>query len=154
MNGVKYYRLMKRLSREKLAALSGVSIPTLGKMENVRQPGRIYSSNYKKTAKVLCISVDDLIKNDYPDPKNGPKRSAYPSRTENLNNCISVYRRRHLLTYEKLAFRLGLKTRERARQICADNVPNKKHILILAKYENISAEEFIRKYSNQEVINI
>ena len=34
MSGVKYYRIKQGLSREKLAKITGISIPTLIKMEN------------------------------------------------------------------------------------------------------------------------
>jgi DNA-binding Xre family transcriptional regulator len=139
------------MSREKLAEVAGISVPTLKKMEKVNHPGRIYATNYRKVADALKASPDDLIRNDYPENKNGPKRSAYPSRTENLDNCISIYRRKNFLTYELLASHLGVTSRERARQICAINVPLKKHILSLATHENVSVEEFIIKYSKKEI---
>lgn len=150
MTGVKYYRFVHRMSREKLAEATGISIPTIKKMEIVDHPGRIYATNYRKVADALKASPDDLIRNDYPETKNGPKRSAYPSRTENLDNCISIYRRKNLLTYELLASHLGVTSRERARQICAVNMPLEKHISTLATHENISVEEFISKYTKKE----
>jgi transcriptional regulator with XRE-family HTH domain len=148
MSGVKYYRIKQGLSREKLAKITGISIPTLIKMENATKPGKISARHYRKVADALKVTIDDLIKTDFSDISDDfPKRSHYTSKTENLVNCIAVYRRNNMLTYERLAVRLGLTTRERARQICASEIPLLKHLATLAKYENISVEEFIQRYS-------
>ncbi|HHX37345.1 MAG TPA: helix-turn-helix transcriptional regulator [Clostridiaceae bacterium] len=148
MNGVKYHRLMKRLSRAKLAEITHISIPTLIKMERVSHPGAIYAENYRKVSDALKVNIDDLIRNNYPDEDKGtPKRADYASRTENPSNYISVYRREHYLTFDCLALRLGLTSRERARQICSEESPSEKHIRTLATNEMISVEQFKVKYS-------
>jgi transcriptional regulator with XRE-family HTH domain len=148
MNGVKYHRLMERLSRAKLAEIAHISIPTLIKMERVSHPGNIYAENYRKVSDALQVTPDDLIRNDYPDEDKGtPRRADYASRTANPSNYISIYRREHYLTFDNLALRLGLTTRERARQICSAESPSEKHVRTLAHYEMISVDQFKEKYS-------
>jgi hypothetical protein len=119
-------------------------------MENAIKPGRISAHHYRKVADALKVTIDDLIRIDFTYIGDDfPKRSPYTSKTENLSNCITVYRRNNLLTYDRLAIRLGVTTRERARQICSSKTPLLKHIETLAKFENISTMEFIKKYSSE-----
>lgn len=151
MIGVKYYRMRRGLSREKLSKITGISIPTLGTMEKANEPGSICALSYRKVADCLNVPIDELIRNDLPDSGDGiNKRAPYPSRTENLNNYISIYRKANMLTFEKLALRLGITTRERARQVCSVEIAMSKHVEALARYENISTIEFIQKYSLKE----
>lgn len=148
MSGVKYYRIKCRLTRDKLSKITGISIPTLKKMENTKILGRVSALKYRKIADALNVTPDELIRTDFLDIGDDfPKRSPYESKTENLSNCITIYRRNNLLTYERLAIRLGVTTRERARQICSVEIPNTKHMEALARYENISTKEFKNKYS-------
>ncbi len=148
MSGIKYYRIKLRLSREKLSEITGISIPTLRSMENAKIPGTISALKYIKVADALEVSPDELIRTNFPDVGDDfPVRSPYPSNTENLSNYISIYRRSNSLTYQSLAIRLGVTSRERARQICSDEVPMTKHLETLARYENISTIDFINKYS-------
>lgn len=147
MNGVRYHRIRRGIPLEKLSVLTGISIPTIRKMETSNEPGTISALNYRKVADVLNVSPDELIRIDFPDDGDGyPKRVPYPSQTEKLSNCIAIYRRANMLTYQQLALRLGLATRERGRQICSTETPMAKHLEALAKYEDVSTIEFIQKY--------
>lgn len=148
MSGVKYYRIKRGLSREMLSMIVGISIPTLKKMENSKIPGTISALKYIKVANALEVTPDELIRSNFPDfGDDFPKRSPYLSKTEDLSNCISVYRRVNSLTYQGLATRLGITSRERARQICSEKIPIFKHLETIARYENISTIDFIKKYS-------
>lgn len=148
MTGVKYFRILSQMPREKLAEITDISIPTLRKMENASDPSRICASNYRKVSTVLSVSVADLIRCDYPDAKDGgPVRSSRKSRTDNKFNCISIFRMKKGLTYQRLADCMELGSRQRAHQLCCEEEPLTKYIAILAQYEKMSAEEFTEKYS-------
>lgn len=148
MTGIKYFRILSQMSREKLAEVTGISIPTLKKMEEASDPSRICASNYRKVSTVLGVSADDLIRCDYPDAEDGgPVRTSRKSRADNKYNCISVFRARKGLTYQRLADCMGLGSRQRAHQLCCEEKLLIQHIAILARRENISAGEFIKEYS-------
>jgi|BioPla2DNA2_1021312.scaffolds.fasta_scaffold12938_6 transcriptional regulator with XRE-family HTH domain len=148
MNGVKYYRLKRGIKSITLAQKTGISIGTIKNMERATKPGKISAVNYCKVADVLQVSIDDLLKNNYPDPGvEVPYRAPYPSRTANVKNLIYIYRRTYNITCQQLAHILGLKSRERARQLCSTKTPSEKHIKTLAAHEGISIDEFKNKYS-------
>ncbi len=148
MNGIKYHRILLGISCSKLSEITGISVPTLRKMEQMEVPHGIYASNYRGVSEALKVSPDDLIRNDYSNAKI-QARAHYPSRTENLNNCISVYRSQKRMSFQRLAGYIGVTSRERARQACSTASPLKKHVEALAKYENISVEDFVNKYSSR-----
>lgn len=151
MNGVKYYRLMRGMKCVTLAEITGLSIGTIKNMEKADQPGGISAANYRKVSDALQISVDELIKNNYPNSGNRiPFRAFYSSRTGNEHNHIYIYRKEKKMSCQQLADCLGLKTRERARQLCSDERTMAKHVEALAKHEGVSIGEFIRRYSYQE----
>ena len=148
MTGVKYFRILSQMSREKLAEITGISIPTLKKMEMTSDPSRICASNYRKVSMALRVSADDLIRCDYPDSKDGgPVRTSRKSRVDNKHNCISIFRVKKGLTYQRLADCMKLASRQRAHQLCCEEKPLTEHIEILAQRENMSTGEFIKKYS-------
>lgn len=148
MVGVKHHRIMKHMSRERLSEITGISIPTLRKMEKSIDPSRMCASNYRRVSTALGVSADNLIRSDYPDAKDGgPVRTSRKSRADNKYNCISIFRMKKGLTYQRLADCMELGSRQRAHQLCCEGKPLTKHVAILAQCENISAEEFIKKYS-------
>ncbi len=149
MTGVKHYRILNQLSREKLSEITGISIPTLKKMERASDPSRICASNYRNVSTVLSVPVDDLIRCDYPDATDGaPVRSFRKSKSDNKSNCISIFRMKKGLTYKRLADYMGLGSRQRAHQLCSSEEDKcEKYIEILSRHENISTEKFKEKYS-------
>lgn len=148
MTGIKYFRILSQVSREKLAEITEISIPTLKKMEKASDPSRICASNYRRVSMALRVSVENLIRCDYPDAQDGgPVRTSRKSRADNKDNCISVFRMKKGLTYQRLADCMDLGSRQRAHQICCEGTPLTEHVEVLAQRENISTEEFIKKYS-------
>ncbi len=148
MNGIRYYRIKKGLSQRELSKLSGVCIPTVVNMEQMTHPHGIYGYNYLKVQEVLNVSMDDLIRDDFPDNESGePLSVPYPSRTENPDNCITKYRRDNSLTFQALAHRMGVTSKECARKACSATLPLQKHLKALAAYEGISVGTFIDKHS-------
>ena len=148
MTGVKYYRILNKLSREKLAEMTGISIPTLKKMEIATNPSRICASNYRKVSLALQVSVCELIRYDFPDPEDGgPVRTPRKSKVDNKNNCISVFRLKKGMTYQRLADYMKLSSRQRAHQICCDEEPLTKYVEMLARCQNMNVADFIKEYS-------
>ena len=72
MTGVKYYRILHKLSREKLAALTSIRIPTLKKMEDTLTQSDM-CFHYRKVSLALQVSVDKLVRSDFPDPNIGAR---------------------------------------------------------------------------------
>ena len=151
MTGIKNYRILHRIAMEELARITGVSRPTLKKMEEAVSPDSISASKYKKVADALKVPMDELISNDFPNiEERGSVRVSRQSKVDNKYNYISVYRTKKGLTYQRLANALGVGSRQRAQQICCGGVPSTKHIATLASCENITIDEFTRKYSFKE----
>ncbi len=146
MNGVKYYRLVRGISIKMLAEKSDLSEMTIVNMEKLDVPHSIAIKNYKKVRAALGVRVDELFCNDFPEITE-KTRAGYSSKTENAGNCITVYRSTEKLTFKALAHRMGVTSRECARQACAAKEPLEKHVLALATYEGMTAEEFRRTYS-------
>mgnify|MGYP000886519004 CR=1 FL=1 len=150
MNGIKYFRLIRGMKAITLAEKTGLSIGTIKNMEKTNIPNRISASNYCKVADVLQATIDDLIKDGYPNSGGSvPKRAPYPSRTADERNHIFIYRKEKNMSCQQLADILGLSSRERARQLCSMEMPLEKHLEKLANLENLSIEEFKRKYSQE-----
>lgn len=148
MNGVKYHRLKLGMKCTTLANNAGISIGTVKNLEKANKPGGISAVYYCQVSEVLHVTVGELMKNNYPDPgKDVSHRAPYPSRTANKRNPIFIYRRTKNMSCQQLAACLGLKTRERARQLCSMEIPLEKHLEKLANLENLSVEEFKNKYS-------
>ena len=151
MNGIKYFRLMCGMKATTLAEKTGLSIGTIKNMEKANIPNGISASNYCKVADVLQATIDDLIKDGYPESGGEvPVRAPYPSRTGNKQNIFFIYRREKNMSCQQLANCLGLKTRERARQLCTHETPMDKHTETLAKLEGLSIKDFKKKYSYRE----
>jgi hypothetical protein len=149
MSGIKYHRLVSGLSIEQLAKQCNISKPTLRTMEGQEEPYGISGAYYIRVAEALKVTPDELIKSDFPDD-SVPIRAPYPTRTGNKHNPIFVYRMGKKMSCQQLAYLLGFKSRERARQLCSAKTPMEKHVKALAKLENLSCEKFKQKYSFQE----
>ncbi len=151
MNGVKYYRTKKGLNQKQLAALSGVSMVTIAAMEKGGRNKGIYPGKYIKIKAVLCVSVDELLREDFPAVEDGaPVRILRRSRTENVQSCLTQYRHVHRLTLDEMSSRLGVTSKECSRQACAAEVSLEKHIQTLASFEGLSVIEFIELYTPSE----
>lgn len=143
---MEYYTRKSRMNRNKLAALAGISPATFHAMCTGKGTMKRSVVLYERVAEVFGVEISQLLQTYDVSELGAHDRIIYPSRTENLNNCVAVYRRRHGLTLAQLGQRLGGKTRECARQACASDRPPRKHIQALAAYEGVTPEAFCRKY--------
>ncbi len=142
MTGVFYWRRERSLSEDQLADLTDVSVWTIQALEKKIKSTTCFSV-YCRIAEVLDVSIENLFAEyNYPvEKRRGRERKKLDC------NAIAVYCREHNITYQQLADRLGLTSRERARQICRANVVSEKHINRLAKFEGLTAEEFCERYA-------
>ena len=150
MTGLKYYRIQKNLSSEELAKLTGYTVGSIRLYEKMAAEGRGRSSLWIAFSDVLGVPVQELLRCDLPeiiDRKN--RRTIRWSKTANSNNPITIYYRVHRLSYYELAQRLGNTTRECGRVVCSAPKASPKHIKALARYEGVSEQAFLRKYSPQ-----
>ena len=149
MTGLAYYRIQKDLSCKELAEQAGCATGTVCLYEKLAMEGKGRSSLWMEFSTCLGVPVEELLKTDFPDVidrKNG--RTIRWSKTANPDNPVTIYYRRHRLSYLELAERLGRTTRECARKACAAETPSKKHIKKLAAFEGISEKAFLCEYSN------
>ena len=94
--------------------------------------------------------MDELL-DDY-DPallKDGD-RHAYGRKPKPANNVIAVYRWEENLSLQQLADRMGVTSREWARRICDRSDASPKLLKRLIRFEDISEEEFMRRYAVEE----
>lgn len=150
MNGVKYYRIQKGLTQKDLAKLADINPQVLARMEHMGIDSGLEGAmpdNYLMLRKVLCVPVDELVREDLPeDTETLYNRAMRPSRSECAENCIAVYRRAHRLTLRMLASVLEI-SHESLRQACAAEEPPEKYVDLLARHLGISRQEFIRQYA-------
>lgn len=146
ITGTEYCRRKARISQNTLAKRSGVSLVTVRRMCWAVNPETTTLTTYMRVAEALGVSIRQLLQDRDESELEDGDRAAYPSQTDNPNNCLTVYRHEHGLSLEQLGQRLGGKTRECARRACASEHPPKKHIKTLAAYEGVTPEEFCREY--------
>ena len=149
MTGLRYYRILRDLSREELAEQVGCRAETIYLYERVYgAEGRGRSSTWMDFSACLDVPVQELLKTGFPDiVDRKDRRTIRWSKTANTENPITIYHRTHRLTYLELAQRFGRTTRECGRLACVAPLASKKHIKALASYEGISEKAFLRKYS-------
>lgn len=153
MTGLKHHRIAKNLSLKELATLAETSRFTIENYENPDSAQNGNSEIYLRLANALEVTIDELLRPDYPeldDPKagrEGKRRSA----TANPMNPITVYRDAHGLTFMQIATLIGNTTKESGRKACAAQQPLERHINALAVKEGISADEFRALYSPENI---
>ena len=149
MNGIRYYRLKKRMSKKDLAKKSGICPMTISKLEKAEEI-RASCLRLYDIACALGVTMDELLM-DYPDELITPSdRKAYPQHTGRATNCVSNYRLAHNLSHEELGRRLGNRTRALSQVACKQEEGKPKHIQALAVWEGVSMEEFCRQYATPE----
>lgn len=154
MNAIRYYRLKHQLTQEGLAKKVGVSKGTISKYERAARPSGGRGYNYNAISRFFGVPMNELLESKEDNTHLNQVQTLRESRTENMKNCITVYRHAHGLTFKALASLLDRTSRECARQACEREVPVKEHIESLAAHEGISVEEFIAKFSYKEDENI
>ena len=146
INGMLYWRKKRRLTAAELAEQAGLSCATiLGLEHEIRLSTSL--TVYKSVADALGVTVEMLLKDyDSCELKDGENRRK-KTRREFGNSAVAVYCEKHNLTYSQLADRLGLTSRERARQLCQGETASVKHIKTLAEYEDLTIEDFCELYA-------
>ncbi len=148
MVGLAYYRIYEGLSKQKLAEMTELSIATINKYEHYALIENGMCCVWMKFSDCLHISVEELLRTDLPDLEDPTdlRKVGKTSGTVNLNNPIAIYRDQERISFQKLAERLHVPHKECARQICVREMPKRKYLETLARYEHITMNEFIRRY--------
>ena len=147
ISGTEYHRSKARMSIRRLAERAGVSVAVLQKLCGGEPPLSTPLEKYMRVAEALGVSIADLLRMHDERELDIGDQAAYPSRTEQMTNCVAVYRRAKGLTYEQLALRLGSPNRECGRRACMTAHAGKKHVRVLAAYEGITPEQFRKMYA-------
>ena len=145
MNGVKYYRIKSGLTVNDLYRASGIYPPTIRAMERVSGDNTMYPRNYLALREFFGVPVDELLREDFPELEEPEHNHNRGSATENPDNCLAVYRKRHNLSLRGLGEILGA-SHECVCQQCSRPTPRAKYVRILADREKMTAEEFYEVY--------
>ena len=145
MTGIKYFRLKNRLTQKELAEKANCQIAVIQRLEQGYSE-RTRAITLHRIALALDVSLDNLAR-DYDDSQiDEQDRPIRPTKIKAPENCIHNYRLAHALTYQELAFRLGIGTSEGSRKVCKREYARQKHVQRLAAYEGISESEFSSIY--------
>ena len=146
MNGIKYYRKKNKLAIYELSQKSNITAPTIRCLEKTIRPNTSLRT-YLRLADSLGVTIDELVDDYNPSLLADGDRHAYPAKNKPVHNHIDVYRREENLSLQQLATRMGVTSREWARRVCNNKVDSPKMLSRLAAYEQISVEEFVRRYA-------
>ena len=149
MNGAKYNRLSLGLSMRKVCKDTGICMPTIAKVEAVmgaENVGGIYPEIYLKLREYYHVSVDDLLRNDYPERTQ--RHKPVGSAAENAGNPITVYRHVNDLTLRDMGLILGV-CYETVRKLCMQEAAPVEYIRILAARSGLCEEEFTVEYGGE-----
>ena len=125
MNGVQYYRIKSGLTVNDLYRATGVYPPTIRAMERVGSVNNMYPRNYLTLRDYFGVPVDELLREDFPELEEPSGNHNRGSATENPNNCLAVYRKRHKLSLRGLGDLIGA-SHECACQQCSHPTPRAK----------------------------
>ena len=149
MNGIRFFRQKNKLAIYELSQLAQVSAPTIRALEKKIQPNTSLTV-YLRLSDALAITIDELL-DDY-DPsllKAGDRHAYAPAKAKPARNPIAVYRRDENLSLQQLADRLGVTSREWARRVCDNKIARPQHLHLLADFEGVTEDEFLRRYAVQ-----
>lgn len=147
MTGFKYWRLKRRMTVRELARQSGCCAGTIQFLERTATDT---TSSYivAALAEVLGVPMEEFLAT-YPDDAlsagDHPTRSA-----RRANTVLGRYRAAHNLTYDELATRLGLRTKQHAKILCEMSNPSIQYLRRLAEYEHHTVAELIQRYKGGE----
>lgn len=146
MNGVKYFRIKSGLTVNDLYRATGIRPQIIRSMENIGSgPNGMHPRNYIRLRNYFHVPVDELLREDFPELEEPSGNHNRGSATENLNNCLAVYRKRHKLSLRGLGDLIGA-SHECACQQCSHPAPRVKYVRILADREQMTVEEFYEVY--------
>ena len=149
MNGVKFFRLKHKLSRGELFERSGVQVQRILHYENDIPIDKMDVAKLRRLADALDTTVGALIQ-EYDDSLLNPgDRYQRPSKSLNGQNVIARYRRMENLSLEQLAERMGVLSREHARQLCVSEAARDQYVEALCTYEGISLPAFLVRYGEE-----
>lgn len=151
MIGVEFYRRKARLSRPELAEKAGIPLASVISLENNdRRSSRFVL--YVAVSDALGIPVDELL-GEYDEATLLPgdhrvcKNKNHGAPT---TNCIAEYRRVENLSLDQLGSLLGI-SRQMAHKLCNRSWSQDKAVNLLAAHEGISTEDFMVRYTPEEV---
>lgn len=143
MTGFKYWRRKRRMTMQELARRSGCCAGTIQLLE--RQATDTTSSTIVAAlAKALDVPMEEFLR-IYPD--DALADGDHPAWTAGKTATpLGRYRVAHNLTYEELAARLGVRSKQHAKILCEMEAPPQKNLRKLAEYEQLTAEELLQQY--------
>ncbi len=148
MNGIAYFIRKRRRRVADVAELLGISEISC-RFYLYYSPERVLTIQVRriqKIAKILDVSIDDLLKSYDPAKLEAGDRAPVRSRTKRPEqNCVDRYRREKNITLEMLGKMMGV-SRQAADKNCRRKTALERWVCALAEMEGIDAAEFHRRY--------
>ena len=149
MTGMRYHRLQQHLTQAALARRAHLSRYRIAQME-AQVPTGTYA-RYEHVAKVLGVSVNDLLAEIDFGESNLPIEDAKLAPQEDLYNAISHFRVDHGLSFHSLS-RLLYCTDEVAKAACLAESSPEEHIEFLARATGLTPKGFLEVYREGELM--
>lgn len=149
MNGLRYWRLKRRMSYTVLAKESGVSGSTIHNLEESLE--HVYSDRLVRLADALDITVDDLVR-EYPEDSVGPgdhPKLKYTMDEDRLNP-VGRFCRLHNISLPEYTTLAGKKSKQASLRVWTKRKLKPEEILPLAQMEGLSIEGFLLRYGKEE----
>lgn len=145
MNGIRYWRLKRRMTYTALAREAGCNSITVRNME--RNFSHTTSSLLVRVADALDVTVDQLVA-DYPEDSivtGDHPEGRYTMATTRLNP-VGRYCRTHNISLIEYAALAGKRTKQSAQYVWVKPKPKRSEIEPLARREGLTLEAFLALY--------
>lgn len=145
MNGIRYWRLKRRMTYNALAREAGCNSTTVRNWET--KPDHITSALLVRIADVLGVTVDELMA-EYPEDTislGDHPEGKYTMATARLNP-VGRYCRAHNISLCEYAALAGKRTKQSAQYAWVKPKPKHSEIEPLARRERLTLEAFLALY--------
>ena len=152
MNGVRFHRISRGLTRCALYRETGVAPKTISNMEALdmdSESNRLHPRDYITLGNYFGVPIDELLRGGFPELEEPAGCYNLDSELENPRNCITIYRKKNKLSLRTMGDILGVSYQTVSTKCREENAPEE-YVRILAKRENISIDEFYKKYREAE----
>lgn len=148
MNGIKFWRLKRRMSYAELARRSNCSYDAISHLEK----GIGDSTSYLfllRLADALGVTLDDLL-DEYPEDALSPGDHPAARYTAQMAlNPVGRYCREHNISLPQYAQMAGVRSRQAARRVWTKQKLKPSNVRPLAELEGLTVEEFLCRYEEE-----
>lgn len=152
MNGIRYWRLKRRMTYTDLARKAGCTLDTIRRLEE-HIGSNTSSALLLRIANALDVTVDELLM-EYPEDAitlGDHPTGKYTMALSRLNP-VGRYCREHNISLPEYAALTGKRSKQAAQRTWTKQKLKYEEILPLAEREGLTAEEFLTHYEKEDVV--